>query len=55
MTDRQKELLQVLGDNLILLSMECEKDENFYELIAENGHLFPMSLDELSKEITSLY
>ncbi|WP_368900814.1 hypothetical protein [Oceanobacillus oncorhynchi] len=51
MTDRQKELLNSLGDVLENLADECENDNDFHELIIKNNHLFPASLTDMAAEV----
>ena len=49
MKDKQKELLNKLGNNYMELADECE-DESFNEFMMANNHLYPLSLDKMGSE-----
>lgn len=50
MTEKQKALLLQLANTFNDLAEECMNDDVFHDVMIENNHLVPMSLDELSAE-----
>lgn len=50
MTNKQKELLEQLANTYNEIAEQCEIDDDFHNIMIENNHLFPMSIEDMASE-----